>query len=588
METPKIKQAIILSAGLGTRMRPLTDTMPKVMAPLLGKPLLEWHIERFGKHGVTEFFINLHYLPDVIRKYFGDGSKWGVKIAYAFESEPLGTAGGMKHFEAALDESFFVVYGDIFSLVDYTKMADVFGVLENPTAMQRVAPTECRPDADLAELDGRGKITRIHPKPHENAIENPYALRGIMIFKKEALACIPDNVYYEIGKNLLLDLIARGKNVYGYECDEFSKGIDTIEKIKEVEQYLNQKTGSRPATFPEANHSERQKPNGISMESSAVREGGGGWRSRNPLVSILIPAYNAEKYIKEALDSALAQTYANTEIVVVDDGSTDRTAEIVQSYNDPRIRRIKQENRGIVRVRNRLLQEARGEYLAYLDADDIYLPKKIEEEVRYLETHPEDAAVYCDIRYFYDGAPDVLYRHRYTFWSGDIFEKLLDHMFITNTAIMMRRSAVDKAGLYDESLGVAEDWAYFLKMARAGMRFGFIERPLVRFRLRSDNNTRFENQPKIQESAVKIFENIAGGLSPEERGRYRMGERLKKRKIRLALACAAAGKKKEAALAWPSFLFRLALFLVPPSLLRVLLEALWNVKKRNLFIRADH
>src|SRR3989338_9189883 len=71
-----IKQAVILCAGLGTRLKPYTDTMPKAMLPVLGKPMLQWHVEQFKKHGVTEFFINLHYLPDVIKNYFGDGGAY--------------------------------------------------------------------------------------------------------------------------------------------------------------------------------------------------------------------------------------------------------------------------------------------------------------------------------------------------------------------------------------------------------------------------------------------------------------------------------------------------------------------------------
>ena len=106
MNQKSITQAIILSAGFGTRLRPLTDSMPKVMVPLAGKPLLEHHILQLKKHGVTEFFINLHYLPDVITKYFGDGSKLGVKIHYVLEApEILGTAGGVKSFEKNLADT---------------------------------------------------------------------------------------------------------------------------------------------------------------------------------------------------------------------------------------------------------------------------------------------------------------------------------------------------------------------------------------------------------------------------------------------------------------------------------------------------
>ena len=127
----EIKQVVILSAGLGIRLKPITNTIPKPMLPLLNKPMLQWNIEQFKKYGINEFFINLHYLPEVIKNYFGDGSKLGVKITYSFEPEILGTAGALKRFKDKLDKVFFLIYGDILSLVDYTKMAEVWN--KNPT-----------------------------------------------------------------------------------------------------------------------------------------------------------------------------------------------------------------------------------------------------------------------------------------------------------------------------------------------------------------------------------------------------------------------------------------------------------------------
>src|SRR3989344_995131 len=107
-----INQAVILSAGFGTRLEPITHgKIPKVMIPLQGKPILEWHIERLKSFGVEEIFINLFCLPEVIKNYFGDGSKWGVKIHYVVEEPEIrGTAGGLKDFEGTLAENFFVVY----------------------------------------------------------------------------------------------------------------------------------------------------------------------------------------------------------------------------------------------------------------------------------------------------------------------------------------------------------------------------------------------------------------------------------------------------------------------------------------------
>jgi NDP-sugar pyrophosphorylase family protein len=238
-----IKQAIILSAGLGTRLRPYTDTMPKPMLPILGKPMLEWHVEQFKKHGVSEFFMNTHYLPEVIKNHFGDGSKFGVKISYTFEPTILGTAGGAKGFSLGkdlLDDTFYLIYGDTFSLVDYTKMAEAFAKFPDAIGMQRMKKTDDYADADVAEVDERGKFIAIHAKPHTEKYANAYRMRGAFILKKEILSYVPEGVAYEIGKHLLPDVVKRGKAFYSYECDDYSKGIDTEEKWREVETYLKE------------------------------------------------------------------------------------------------------------------------------------------------------------------------------------------------------------------------------------------------------------------------------------------------------------------------------------------------------------
>ncbi|HEY4508093.1 MAG TPA: nucleotidyltransferase family protein [Candidatus Paceibacterota bacterium] len=234
-----LTQAVILSAGLGTRLRPYTDTVPKVMIPILGRPLLEWHIEQFKKHGVSEFFINTHYLPRVITEYFGDGSKWGVKISYTFEQEPLGTAGGVKGFENKLGDSFFLIYGDTFSALDYAKMREAWEKLPPDTlGMQLMKETRDYADADVAEVDASGRFTAVHAKPHSRAYAHAYRMRGVFTLRKAILAHVPPDAYYEIGKHLLPDIVSRGLGFYKYECGDYSKGIDTIEKWREVEEYL--------------------------------------------------------------------------------------------------------------------------------------------------------------------------------------------------------------------------------------------------------------------------------------------------------------------------------------------------------------
>lgn len=256
MQENKISQAVILSAGLGTRLRPLTDNIPKVMVPLAGKPLLQWHIEQFKEHGIREFFINLHYLPDKITDYFGDGSKFGVQIKYALESpEILGTAGGVKNFDGLLKEKFFVIYGDTFYKMNYGRLVDFHSSLKDPIGVGTVRKTDHPMDSDLAVIDDKGKILEFLLKPHKDELlaspkivggggpKDYWGMSAPYIFSKKILEYIPPKKYYEIDHNLVPDLLGRGYNYYAYRLPEgeFRKDIGTIERYKEVEDYLGQK-----------------------------------------------------------------------------------------------------------------------------------------------------------------------------------------------------------------------------------------------------------------------------------------------------------------------------------------------------------
>jgi NDP-sugar pyrophosphorylase family protein len=233
-----IRQAGILCAGLGTRLRPFTDKAPKPMLPLLGVPMIEWNIRRFRQFGVMDYFINLHYLPEVLNNYLGDGSRLGVRIHYHFEPELLGTAGGIKSFEDQLDEEFFLMYGDIFSNVDYGAMERAWRQKPGALGMQTMKLATNYADADVAELDGEGRVTAVHPKPHTSVYTNAYRMRGIFILRREILNDVPVGEYFEIGNHLLPAVVAKGEPFWGYVCSDYSKGIDTLEKWKEVEEHV--------------------------------------------------------------------------------------------------------------------------------------------------------------------------------------------------------------------------------------------------------------------------------------------------------------------------------------------------------------
>src|SRR3989344_3313615 len=119
-------KALLLSAGIGTRLKPLTDNLPKVMIPLNGKPCLQYHIENLKKQGIKEFAINTHYLPEKIKEHFEDGKKFGVRIAYSEERpDILGTSGALNNFRNFFDDTFLIVYADVLANFKIQDLIDV-------------------------------------------------------------------------------------------------------------------------------------------------------------------------------------------------------------------------------------------------------------------------------------------------------------------------------------------------------------------------------------------------------------------------------------------------------------------------------
>jgi mannose-1-phosphate guanylyltransferase/phosphomannomutase len=236
----RVTQAVILAAGLGTRLESVTkNQIPKVMVPLAGKPVLEWQIERLHDFGFEQIFINLHFLPHAVRNYFGDGSKWGVRIEYNLEKPRiLGTAGGIKGFERKLNEDFMVCYGDNFSLIDYSKFIDAYFRQPNVAAVTLIGDNQHPEDSDLAETDKDLRIVKIYPKPHKSFPAKFKTMKAMHIFSKEVLNYIPPQKYYEIDRQLLPALLKKNKKIYGYESQEYIEDIGTPERYQKALQYI--------------------------------------------------------------------------------------------------------------------------------------------------------------------------------------------------------------------------------------------------------------------------------------------------------------------------------------------------------------
>ncbi len=207
------------------------------------------------------------------------------------------------------------------------------------------------------------------------------------------------------------------------------------------------------------------------------------------LVSIIIPAYNAEKYVKAAIDSVLHQTYPNIEVVVVDDGSTDSTKAIIEELacGDNRVRVFSQKNVGQSAARNAGIGQARGEYVAFLDADDLFLPEKIERQVRYLEAHPDCGISYCKIYHFFDENPPELYYFPVLHPSGNIFADLLRGNFINPLTVVVRRSVLDEFGAFENTFRRVDEQYLWLKLSYRGVRFAYLDEPLGLYRVHANS-----------------------------------------------------------------------------------------------------
>ena len=208
-------------------------------------------------------------------------------------------------------------------------------------------------------------------------------------------------------------------------------------------------------------------------------------------VSVVIPLYDCEGYIGEALKSVLAQTYPVHEIIVVDDGSTDGTRRAMEPYMG-RITYIHQRKRGVAAARNTGIANASGDFIAFLDADDLWLCEKLQLQMGYLESHPEYALVYSDMKTF--DQTGIIHESVKTWLgmsppSGWIFKELFWETLFAADATVFAKECVDTVGLFDESLEAGEDYHMWLRIARH-YQIGYLDKPLTLYRQHAGMTTR--------------------------------------------------------------------------------------------------
>jgi mannose-1-phosphate guanylyltransferase len=253
-------KALILAAGKGTRLKELTRDAPKPMLPIGPKPLLAHLCAWLCDYGITDIAINLHHAPEAIVDYFGDGSYFGFSVTYSYEDNLLGTAGAAKQLQSFLNETFVVVYGDIYTnlklsrLLHFhqTRAPDVDCASSMTLALYRVPnPTEC----GLVEMDVSGRVQRFVEKPPETEVFTELANAGVLICEPEILEQIPAQAVFDFGRDLLPKLIAHDIPVYGQviASDEYLIDIGTPAGYKKAQAYAWH-TSTRIATYSKLAH----------------------------------------------------------------------------------------------------------------------------------------------------------------------------------------------------------------------------------------------------------------------------------------------------------------------------------------------
>jgi len=223
-------------------------------------------------------------------------------------------------------------------------------------------------------------------------------------------------------------------------------------------------------------------------------------KNYSPKVSVIIATYNREKYLKVAIASVLQQTYVNFELIIIDDGSTDNTLKLVKNFSDPRMNYIYQNNKGRSSARNRGISIAKGQYITFLDSDDLYLPTKLALQVNYMDNHPEVGMIYTSA-YCIDEAGDFI-RHKYKAKaSGSIYKKIAFFVPVTITlpTVMIRREILTKIGGFDENMNRFEDTDMWRRISKI-TRIDAINSYTCKLRTHADNALVSQNPKKLVQS----------------------------------------------------------------------------------------
>lgn len=223
-------KAIIMAGGQGTRLRPLTCTAPKPMAPVMNRPVMEHSILLLKKHGITDIGVTLQYLPEQIRSYFGDGSAFGVRLTYFLEETPLGTAGSVKNAGDFLDEDFLIISGDALTDVDLSAFM-AYHKAKGAEASLLLKRMDIPLSYGVVVTDGEGRIVRFLEKPSWSQVFSDTVNTGIYLLSPSALR-VCDKLPCDFSGDIFPRLLAQGRPLYGYVSEGYWCDIGDLDAYR--------------------------------------------------------------------------------------------------------------------------------------------------------------------------------------------------------------------------------------------------------------------------------------------------------------------------------------------------------------------
>ena len=233
-------QAVIMAGGKGTRLATITKDVPKPMVPIMGKPLLEYQIENLKENGVNNIILVIGHLGNVIKDYFGDGKKFGVNISYYYEEEPLGTAGALDKIKDVLEDTFFIVFGDLFINVDFDRFLDFHN--NKKSLLTLFSHPNSHPyDSDIVIVNNDNKVIGWSYKKEERKEDyrnlvnaGLYVInKNIIITKVEEIKRQLNIEKIDLEKDIIIPLISEGL-IYVYQSSEYVKDVGTPDRLAKV------------------------------------------------------------------------------------------------------------------------------------------------------------------------------------------------------------------------------------------------------------------------------------------------------------------------------------------------------------------